>query len=266
MLCTFCSVGTGELTVEDFERYEDPTKAFYLLSSKVEEYFMHVKFTKIRRACLQHTRSPVNGQFSMNFTDAISSSKDLDGLLDVLSESNYWNFIDIRIMEAMVVYSGNQAAKTTLENYVGYLSKFKLDDVLPKIPVCVDTYSKYATIEDKFNCINVNALTVGDILKHRCTFSYEICGIDPNIPKLCSIKTGCLQLMWSIPRECASNAYTSALANVHKFEIFGILYIKIEYYPTIYSPKYLDHINSTSSSGMYVIMYNVLRMYVHTSM
>ena len=139
-------------------------------------------------------------------------------------------------MEAMVNSLDNEEAVHTLECYKKYVSVLKLEDVLPEIPIHIDPVSKYVTIEEKINSSDGKSLTVGDILKHRHNFSYEICKLNPHIPKLCSIKTGCLQLLWSIPRKCASHVYKSALVNIHKVE--NILYLKIEYYPTIYSPKY----------------------------
>ena len=199
----------------------------------MEDFFSQAEFSKIHRACCQHTRSPGGEQFSKEFTRAIFVSEDLNGLLYVLINFNYWNWLDVRIMESMAIYSGNPAAERTLTNYIKYVSAFKLKDVLPEIPVYIDRISEYATIEEKFNCSDLKALTVGDIFEHRYTFSHEILESDLNSPKLCSITTGCLQLLWSIPRECSRHAYKSALANAHKFEKIDVSYLKMEYYPTI---------------------------------
>jgi len=235
-----------ELTTEDFQNIKSPTVAFSKLSSKMEEYFSHVEFSKIRRVCLQTTRSPGCDSFSEEFSDAISNSKDLNKLLDVLAESNYWSWIDLRIMETMVVSLHNTVAERTFQNYKEYVSALKLEDVLPHVPVYFYPNSKFATVEDK--CSNTEEMTVGDILKHWYIFNYEVCGIKSNSLRLCSINTGCLQLLWSIPRECASDVYKSALVKNHKFEDINSLYLKIEYYPTIYSPKY-------SPTGLYAVIF-----------
>ena len=210
----------------------------------MEKFFSQVEFSKIHRACRQHTLSPGgSGQFSEEFTNAVFNSNDLNGLLDALTNFNHWNWLDVRIMEAMAIYTDNPAAERTLKNYKEYVSGFKLEDVLIKIPVNIDPSSKYITIEEKFNCSesDVKTLTVGDILEHQYTFSYKICGTNHNIIKLCSITTGCLRFMWSIPRECGADAYKAALANIHKFESNRILYLKFEYFPTIYSLSYSDN-------------------------
>lgn len=235
-------LGTDELTIDDFQDCGNPTIAFQKLSSKMEEYFTNVKFSKFKRACRQFISTPGGDKFPGEFTNAIISSKDLDELLDVFTMFNYWNWIDIRYVEVMVNSSDNQAAVRMFKSYKQYVSAFKLKDVLPKIPVCVHPSSKYATIEEKFSSSSGETLTVGHILKHQHNFSYKVCDINPYIPTLCSIKTGCLQLLWSIPREYAAHAYKSAFVNIHKFE--SILYIKIECYPTIYSLKY--------SPGLYI--------------
>ena len=237
-------VGIDELTLEDFRACGNPSNAFRKLTSKMNKHFSRVEFFEIHTACLQLFRSPGDGQFSGEVTKAIYNSNDFKGLLYALINSNYWNWLDTRIMEAMAMSLDNLAAEHTIKNYVEYISAFKLEDVLPDIPVNIEPSSKYITIKEKFDCSDVKGLTVGHILKHRPTFFYKILNFNPHIPKLCSITTGCLQLIWSIPRNCGSDVYNSALANVHKFENFDILYLKIEYYPTIYSPKY-SHIDDT---------------------
>ena len=233
---------TDELTTKEFQDCGKPFTAFQKLSARMEQYFTQIKFRKIRRACIQLLYSPSVGQFPIEFTEAISRSNNLEELLDVLSESNYWNWIDIRFMEAIVNSLEIPAANNTLKSYKSYVSAFKLEDVLPQIPVHLDAVGKYVTIEEKFSSSSAKTVTVGHILKHWHDFSYKVCDINPNIPKLCSINTGCFKLLWSIPRECALHAYKSALVNVKNFE--SILYLKIEYYPTIYSPEYshTDHI------------------------
>ena len=200
----------------------------------MQDYFSQIEFSKIYTACWEHTHSPGGEQFSKEFTDAIRVSEDFNGLLYVLINFSYWNWLDVRIMEKMAIYSGNPAAERTLANYIKYVSAFKLKDVLREIPVLFDQQiSDYATIKEKFNCSDLKALTVGDIFKHRHTFNHEILDSNPNSAKLCSITTGCLQLLWSIPRECSLHAYKSALANAHKFEKCAVSYLKMEYYPTI---------------------------------
>ena len=156
-------------------------------------------------------------------------------------------------MEAMVIFSDNPAAKRILTNYKEYVSALTLEEVLPEIPVYIDPVSKYVTVEEKFSPSGgIKKLTVGHILKHRYIFSYDVCDINPNVPKLCSIKTGCLQLLWSIPRECASHAYKSALINIDKIE--SILYLKIEYYPTIYSLKYSLTGHTLPGKFLYIVI------------
>lgn len=244
-----------ELTVEDFKKYKSPTMAFHKLSCKMKEYISLVKFSEIRKECCQHILSPGSNQLSKEVSHAteevslaISNSKDLDDLIHILINLSYWNWLNVDFMETMAICSGNPVAERTLRNFKNYVSALKLDDVLPDIPVHFPS-EKSTTIKEKFNC-DVKALTVGDILNHRYTFSYEVINTDPKITVLCSIKTGCLQLIWLIPGECALQAYQSALANVHKFDNNDILSVKIEYYPTIFSPKYSE--SSSALPGMYV--------------
>ena len=94
----------------------------------------------------------------------------------------------------------------------------------------------YTTVEEKFKSSDEETLTVGDILEHQFYLAYQILDIKSPSMKLCSIKTGCLQLFLEIPNESTLHAYKSALANRHKFD--KVLSLKVGNYPTIYSSDY----------------------------
>ena len=100
------------------------------------------------------------------------------------------------------------------------------------IPVCLFSFSNYGTVEKKFDK-NKNELTVGDIRKHK--FHLEKLSKTADI-KLWKIKTGCVEFLWLIPKQCTKQVYDSALDDDYKFE--ALMYTNIENFPTIFSPSY----------------------------
>jgi len=49
--------------------------------------------------------------------EKVKSANNLDTLLDTLTDSPYWSWIDMRLLEAMVAASGSNVAKDLLTSY-----------------------------------------------------------------------------------------------------------------------------------------------------
>jgi len=199
------------------------------------DFLSHAEFYKIRRGCIEDANSPDGVELPADMVDEITRTSNINELFDTLAKSQYWNWIDVRMMEAMVDVADIPEAEQTLNNYKQFVSPFKIKTLLPDLQVHVVS-KNYATIMEKFKSSDEEALTVGDIVEHQFYLAYEICDLSPRSSKLCSIKTGCLYLVWEIPKESALHAYKSALANRHKFN--QILSLKIGNYKIIYSPDY----------------------------
>lgn len=223
------------LSIEDFRKCKTPRKAFRKLSSKMSDFLSHAEFSKIRRVCIEDANSPDGIELPREFLDSIMRTKDINKLFDILADSHYWNWIDVRMMEAMVDVAEIPEAEQTLNNYKEFVSAFKIKEILPDLQVHVVS-KNYTTIKEKFKSSDEETLTVGDIVEHQFSLIYEMCDLRPLSSKLCSITTGCLELVWEIPNESALHAYKSALANRHKFD--KVLYLKIGNYPMICSADY----------------------------
>lgn len=199
------------------------------------DYLSHADFYKIRRVCIEDANSPDGTEFPAEFVISIRCTNNINELFDVLADSHYWNFIDVRMMEAMVDVAEIPEAEQMLNDYKEFVSPFKIKQILPDLQLHVVS-KNYNTVEEKFKSSNEDTLTVGDILEHQFYLSRQIFNINSCTMKLCSIQTGCLQLILEIPKESTLHAYKSALANRHKFD--KVHSLKIGNYPMIYSPDY----------------------------
>ena len=232
-------------------------EAFTKLISVIKRFFEQVDFSTIQQACLLHITNPDGLQYSgqAKLVRKIMESSQLKDLLLILAGSDYWNWLDTHLLEAMVNATDIGEAKQTLENYHKHISTLSLDKVFHNIPVCLFSFSDYDTIEEKFDK-HKNELTVGDIRKYQ--FQLEKLSRTASI-KLRKIKTGCLEFLWLIPKQQVMQAYTSTLAShLDLYFATEIMYLRIGSYPTIFSPKYasVKEISSGSSSHCNDIMYS----------
>ena len=89
----------------------------------------------MQEACIEAAQSP-NNLVSENFTSSIVEVKTFNDLFLTLAKSTHWNFLDTRMMEAMVTASMIPAAQQSLENFKKAHFGKKLSEVVPlHVPV-----------------------------------------------------------------------------------------------------------------------------------
>ena len=148
-------------------------------------------FLEIRRACIAQIKSPSGAQLPPDVVQEIKNAENLDDLLDILTVTEYWNWLDLRLLEALVVASGSSTALNILKKYKEIVYPKKLIDVLPIAPSkeIRDAYfTKVVSIIGK----NPNETTVADLIKFRSKLESVImdiingsCVLEhiPNIPE-----------------------------------------------------------------------------------
>ena len=210
--------------------------AFSKLIEVVTTLLEQAVFTTIRQACIFYVTSPDVLQYPSEgtFVLKIASSKDFDELVMVLSCFGYFNWFDTRLLKVIVNATDISEAKKTLEKYNEHTAKMKLSETFANFPA-VDLYpsSKYTTVVKKFDK-KMADLTVGDIRRFQYHLGKLVKTADIKVPK---IKTGCVEIMWLVPKDHISQAYNSVLANHHQFD--ALIYLKFGNYPAIFSPRYV---------------------------
>ena len=145
----------------------------------------------IRRACIAQIKSPSGAQLPPDVVQEIKNAENLDDLLDILTVTEYWNWLDLRLLEALIVASGSSTALNILNKYKEIVYSKKLIDVLPIAPSqeIRDAYfTKVVSIIGK----NPNETTVADLINFRSKLESVIMDIKngscvlehiPNIPE-----------------------------------------------------------------------------------
>ena len=170
--------------------------------------------------------------------ERIRVTQDLDTLLDLLADSKHWSWVDLRLMESLIMSSDIYEAKVLIDSYKEIIFSKKLIEVLdimfiPKHKKDKDAYtSKVGSKLEK----NPDEITVADLSKFSTTLETVIMDINKGSCVLEHLDTGCLEIHWLIPAHCRFHAYKSALSNCHKFADIQLQYLHIEPYPSIYNP------------------------------
>lgn len=209
-------------------------QAFIKLMNAMRTFFNMVEYSVLQQACIMYIKGPDGLQYSdeAQFISKVENSNQLKDLLLVLVGSDYWSWLDTRLLEAMVHATDINEAKLMLESYDDHISALRLNEVFHDVPVCLLSPSHYDTVVKKFDK-HENELTVGDIKKHQ--FHLEKLSKTADV-KLWKIKTGCLEFVWLIPKWCTKQAYEFALANPYKFD--ALMLLKIGSFPAIFSSRH----------------------------
>ena len=166
----------------------------------------------------------------------IKVASNLNTLLDLLAESKYWSWVDLRLMETLITSSGIHEAKVLVNKYKEIIFSKKLSEVLDKMfmPQHKEDKDKYTSRVGSKIQKEPNEITVGDLSKFATTLEMVILDINNGSCVLEHLGTGCLEIQWRIPTHCRFHAYESALKNRHKFCDIHLQYLCIESYPPIY--------------------------------
>ena len=179
--------------------------AFTKMTSEIENILEPQKFPKLRRACVQRINS-LGSNLPRSLAAKIRNTVTLDDMLDVFSESPYWNWFDTRLLQALVSASGSPEAEQWLESFKATFYTKKVTEVIPYISI--KPFKESINIVEKFDK-NPKDLTISELLEHKYKLEYEVLDIDEGELILSCIKTGCVELTWQLPQELVYQAYTS---------------------------------------------------------
>ena len=223
-----------EIALPDFSKFENISLAFICLISTVTECLESKKFYIIRRACIAQINSPSGAQLPSDVVQKIKNAENLDALLDTLADTKYWSWIDLRLLEALVVASGSSTAQNIVKSYKETVYSKKLVDVLPHVPNKEIRDAYFTKIISKVG--KDSEITVGDLVELRSTLESVIMDINKGTCVLEHIEDGCLEIHWFIPTHYVDHAYKVACLRRHKFHELCLLSLRIGNYPVLRDP------------------------------
>ena len=219
----------------DFSDCNDIIEGFMLLAAELSKILESANFSTLKRAFMM--RIPGGVQLPNNLKTKIKEAEQLDKLLDALVESKYWNFADLRLINALAISSCILEAKVLIDKYKKVFFDTKLIDILGICTHTVlppDQHEKYTSKVGTKISKKPDEITVADLSQYCITLETVIMDINEGSCVLEHIEKGCIKIYWLIPIHCSYHAYKSALSNRHKFHSLYLQYLKIESYPVIY--------------------------------
>ena len=148
----------------DSESSKDIDAAFTSFVDDVRAILSKGNFSKIKKECLESLDKFCGMLLSVEVKKQVGNSKNVSDLFSVLSGyKQYWNWINIRILEKM---TGNSSTGRWLtEKYKRKVFSRKVKDVISKIPKLEIPLDKYTQVIEKWNK-DFDNLMIKDIVEH----------------------------------------------------------------------------------------------------
>ena len=188
-----------------FSKKWDIEAAYNNMTSAVETILTMGDFSQLRRACIHRIKS-LKSNLPYKLIPQILYTSSMNELLDMLAQSEYWNWFDTRLLEALTYASGSPEAIEMLEQFKKSFYPRKISEFVPY--QLIKPFKKGINLKDKFDK-DPSELTVYELLEHKFKLEREVLDIDEGELVLSCIKTGCIELTWQIPQELVYRAYTS---------------------------------------------------------
>ena len=221
------------IPIFDMTEFNSISTAFIHVTSTVSKLIQRENFYPIRRSCIEQMHTPNGAQLSPDVVQKIKVANNLDALLDILVDTPYWSWIDLRLLEAMVAASGSSVAKSLLSSYKNSVFSKKVTEVLPSVPNREIRDAYYSKIISKINK-DIEKITVSDLLQFQTQLQTVIMDIKSGTCTLAQIEQGCIEIHWFIPTHCVYHAYKSACLKRHKFHMIELQSLQIGSYSKIY--------------------------------
>ena len=175
------------------------------MTSAVETVLTAGDFPQLRRACIHKIKS-LKSNLPQKLIPQILRTSCMNKLLDMLAQSEYWNWFDTRLLEALTYASGSPKAIELLERFKKTFYPRKISEFIPY--QLIKPFKEFISLKDKFDK-DPSEVTVYELLEHKYKIETEVLDTDEGELVLSCIKTGCVELTWQIPQELVYRAYTS---------------------------------------------------------
>ena len=190
-----------------FSPEEDIDSAFSRLSASVTSTIASVNFSTLQRAAIERAKSPKMIQKSNELIPIINGANSFQTLCTMLAKTSYWNFLDIRMMDAMAATSLIPAAQQSVENLKKTFFGMTLAEAAPYFPIIPLKSGHTAIIEELDK--DPHTMTIYELHKHRFYLETELLQTGPDTCTICRIVVGSVMITWQIHVDHVYKAYCS---------------------------------------------------------
>jgi len=216
------------ISKNEFKKHVDVRAAFTALETNMTSLLKNAdNYLIMRRVCISQSKAPGGAHLPNDLVMQIKDAQNIDRMLDVLAWSNYWSWIDVRLLETIVIASESPLAIELLNNYKEIIFSKKLIDVLPYFPAKEIRKEKHLVkVLSKFNK-DPREVTVADLLNCQKHLEVDILDITKGSSILEYLTEGCIEVHWWIPSKYVDKAFQSATLSCYKFHNLPLQYLQI---------------------------------------
>ena len=169
LVCVVSPVSTSRAVNINFAECPDTSSAFLLLIEEIYKVLVKVDLSGMKQALLLQQRTPRGIQFRKDLCQRIEKTMSVDALLNVLVNSKYLNWIDLQLLEILVISLGLQEAELLINKYKNIIFPIKLTEVLDNAYFLKHKKRKKAYIANITSVIQKEPddITLGDLQYYR---------------------------------------------------------------------------------------------------
>ena len=179
-----------------FSPDENIDNAFTKLSAHVKDFIKHSDFNAMQEACIEKAMSPKN-VVSKKTISSIEQVKTFNELYVTLAKGAQWNFLDTRMMEAMVNASMVPAAQQSLENFKKVFHGKKLDEVVPHYVPVLSLMPNHTILREVLDK-DPRHLTIAELHEHCFYLETELLETGGGSLSYYKIMVGSVIIEWQI--------------------------------------------------------------------
>ena len=247
----------------NFTDCENVDECFSHFTAAMFKVLSQAEFPLLRRACLENSNRLGGIVLPKDLKDSIMASQNLNNLFDVLCDSPYWNWMNIKMLVKMTRASHLDTASKLIQQYRDEVYSRKVMDVLQQIPLTVsDKY--YTKAKEKWNK-NLDDVTVNDLVNHWSDVE-QIFDVEELTILLDHLVDGCIEVYWLIPTELIEHICQSIRTRIFMLHVHDILCFDIggHTYKCPFTPQL--HEASTAAAiamGMYILSLFTSHLYYY---
>ena len=198
---------TPSVVAVTFSPTEDITFAFIKLSAEIKKMIENSNLDTLQEACIEKASSP-ESFMSTELVPKIKATQTFRALCSMLADTTYWNFLDTRMMEAMVTASMIPAAQQTIENFKKAFFNMKLSEVVPYYVPVIPLKFGYTKVEEVINK-DPKEFTISELHSHRFYLETELFKTGNGTLRYYKIMVGSVIIVWQIHVDDVYQAYIS---------------------------------------------------------
>ena len=206
---------------------DDVETSFVYMISRLEELWSDVEFSKLKNTCKRDRRLSEELRINLQFTT------NLEQLFDLLSNSQFCSWLEIRILKCMAKVADIPEATSMLNIFEECVHGRKCSEVGMHFKEKYINPDHLTLVVTKLNK-KAEDMIVSDLIKY-CYKQESLLRLPPDSIIPVGGNTGCLEIHMVIPYYCQSYAYEVAKSCFYKLRPFNVRYLQIGNFPKVYT-------------------------------